>query len=161
MRIGVKRTWTQRVGRRGAALLFFALLDIIYAFSLFSPPAEARRSPTLHYVAAVLPLRVWSVLWLGTGIVCLVNAFRVSDRVGFAAAIAIKMIWGMLFVGGVFVHLDRAYVSAAIWLCLAGWVAIISTWPEPPDLRPAVILRPAPVRVPESLAPRDLDGQEQ
>jgi hypothetical protein len=126
-RLGILR----RIGRRGAALLFFAFLDLVYSLSLLSPPAEARNNPSFRYIAAIAPLKFWAVLW-GIGfLACLFYAFRFSDRVGFAVAIAIKVLWGVLYlIGWMFFGLDRGYVSAAIWLSLAGWIAIISTWPD-------------------------------
>jgi len=131
-----RRFLVGRVGRRGAALVFFALLDFVYAFSLADPQPEARRSSTFRYVASIFPLWVWSVLWAIAGLACLISAFRTKDKIGFTAAIAIKTLWGFIFVvaaitGGV----DRAYVGATLWLCLAAWVAIISAWPEPPQLQ--------------------------
>lgn len=124
-----------RIGRRGASLLFFALLDIIYCISLLFPPKEAQTNPTFVFIKSVAPLGLWAALWAAAGILCLRDAFRASDKVGFAAAIAIKVLWGLLFIAGMFLHVERAYVSATIWLCLAGWVAIISSWPEPPPLK--------------------------
>ncbi len=118
------------IGRRGAALLFFAFLDFIYAYSLFNPAPEVRRTATVLFVEGLLPLWVWGAMWLAAGICCLTNAFRANDKVGFAAAIAIKTLWGLLFVVAMVAGLERAYVSAALWLVLAGWVGIIATWPE-------------------------------
>lgn len=126
----------ERVGRRGVSLLFFALLDLVYAASLAAPPAEARASPFLRVAAGLMPLPAWAVLWAVVGLVCLVSAFRVRDRVGFGGAIALKVLWGTVYVVAAFQHVPRAYLGAAIWLCLAAWVAIISTWPEPPNIRP-------------------------
>lgn len=128
----VTRFLAERVGRRGAALLFFALLDAVYAVSLLAPDRTSRRTATTLFVDSVAPLWVWGLLWAAAGVVCLAHAFRMSDRVGFAAAIAIKTVWGLLFVFAGFAGVSRAYVGAAIFLCMAVWVAIISSWPEPP-----------------------------
>ncbi len=128
----------RRIGRRGAALLFFAVLDLVYAFSLYFPAAEAKRSSSTRFLADVAPLPVWGTMWLLACFACAVNAFRVNDWTGFAAAISIKTLWGLLhLVGALFLSIDRAWVSAAIWLCTAGWLGIISSWPEPP-YRPKV-----------------------
>jgi hypothetical protein len=79
---------------------------------------------------------MWALLWGLVGVVCLVSAFRRADQAGFAAAISIKMLWGLLFAGGqVFAGLDRGYVSAAVWLALALLVALIAGWPEPQQNR--------------------------
>ena len=135
--VGLWRALLRRVGRRGAALLFFAFLDLVYSVSMFNPPREALRSPTLLFVDSILPLWAWGVLWGITGLICLIHAFRINDKIGFTAAITLKTLWGSIFVYAAAAGLiDRAYVSAAIWLSLAGWVGIIATWPEP-TVRPA------------------------
>lgn len=122
-----------RIGRRGAALLFFAMLDLIYGISLLFPPTEAKLSPTFLFIQRVAPLYAWASLWFGVGLVCLVGAFQFRDRWAFAAAMGLKTLWGVTFLlGWLLLDLERGYVSAIIWLAMAGWVYIISTWPEPP-----------------------------
>lgn len=120
------------VGRRGTALLFLAFVDFVYAFSLASPPKVARSNPAFLYVASVAPLWLWSVLWGAVGLVCLWNAFQIKDRVGFAAAMGIKVLWASVFIGAQVAGVERAYATAVVWLGFAGWIAVISTWPEPP-----------------------------
>lgn len=122
----------RRIGRRGTALLFFAFLDSVYAYGLYHPAPEYRRTSSVLFLEAIAPLQLWGTLWLIAGILCLINAFRINDRIGFAGAIAVKVLWGLLFLAGALVvHLDRAYISATLWLCMAGWIAIIASWPEP------------------------------
>lgn len=126
------RCFWSRIGFRGSALLFFAVLDGVFAFSYFNPPPEQRQAASLRYVADVAPLWFWGALWGAVGLLCLICAFRRHDKTAFAAAIAVKILWGGLYLSGAFVaHLERAYVSAGLWLCIAGFVAIISAWPEP------------------------------
>ncbi len=141
----------ERIGRRGAALAFFALLDLVYAYSLFFPAAETRRTSTTRFIESVAPLPLWGALWAGAGLACLVCVLRVYDRIGFAATMAVQTLWGLLFAVATVVGVERAYLSAALWLCAAGWVAIISGWPEPPrgpatgdpvEARPAGMRRP-------------------
>ena len=122
-----------QVGRRGVALLFFALLDSVYCYSLLFPDAAARRSGSLYYLSGIAPLWFWGVLWGVAGLICAIHAFRINDRFGFAAAICIKMLWGGLMMSASIIgDVERAYVSGTIWLCVAGWLGVISTWPEPP-----------------------------
>lgn len=129
LRVG-NRIWSM-LGFRGSALLFFAVLDFVIGFSYLCPPPLQRQTPGLRYLAELAPLWVWGWLWLAVGVICLLFAFRRHDKVAFAAAIGVKILWGGLYIGGVFAHLERAYVSAGLWLCIAGFVAIISAWPEP------------------------------
>lgn len=126
----------QRLGRRGAALLFFGLLDVAYALNLFFPAPQARRSSSVTFLADVMPLWAWGLLWSIPAVLCLSLAWTRRDQAAFASAIAIKCVWGLttLF-GGLSGAIERAYVSVAIWLALAAFVAIISSWPEPPSIR--------------------------
>lgn len=122
----------RQVGRRGAALLFFAALDIVYCHALLFPSRRARDSDSLQYLARILPLWVWAAIWGTVGVLCLVQAFRRKDSLAFSVAIGVKVLWGLVslfgwLLGGV----DRGYVTAAIWLAFAGFVAIIASWPEP------------------------------
>ena len=128
------RALRHRVGYRGSALLFFAVLDLIYGFSLLAPSRRARQSDTLQLVADIAPLWAWAALWTAVGLVCLWQAFRHRDRVAYTAAIGIKVLWGLIMLGGwLFVDLDRGYVSAAVWLAMAAFVGILGVRPEPPD----------------------------
>jgi hypothetical protein len=123
----------QRVGHRGSALLFFALLDIVIGLSLLAPSRQARHTDSLVYLASILPLWVWSIAWGAVGVTCLVYAGRRRDQVAFSAAIGIKVLWGLVSLGGWLLgEVDRGYVSAAVWLAMAAFVAIIGAWPEPP-----------------------------
>lgn len=131
-RWGVRHFITRRVGRRGAALLFFGFLDVVFAFSLFRPLPDQQRLPATVFIAHIFPLWLWGTLWLIAGLLCLFYAFRSQDRTAFAAAIAIKVLWGLVYLlGQILAGVERAWLGAALWLSLAGWVYIISTWPEP------------------------------
>ena len=120
------RALTQRIGRRGAALLFFTLLDFVYAIALLNPPPgdvpEAYRWPQ-----EIMPLSLWALLWGGVGAVCLVCAFLPRDSIGFTAAVALKLTWGAMalwsWLAGV---APRGYVSAVIFLGFAAFVYLIA-----------------------------------
>jgi hypothetical protein len=119
-------------GRRGMALLFFAMLDAIYGLSLIIPDQATRAGDQFRWLSSIAPLWGWASLWFAVSLACLVAAFQTFDRVGFTAAIFLKLMWGLLTLTGWLVAgVDRGYVSAAIWLTAAGFVWIISGWPEP------------------------------
>lgn len=109
-------------------MLFFALLDLVYATSLLGAPS----SGPYRFLAAMLPLAAWSALWAAVGLLCAIQAFLPSDRAAFAAAMLIKVVWGMVqLIGWAVGDLDRGYVGAAVWLALAAFVHVIAGWPEP------------------------------
>lgn len=122
------------VGRRGRVLLFFGALDVIYGLSLAAPDAATRRAPLFTWLAHIAPMWAWAGIWGGVGVLLLWQAFCQQDRAGYAAAIGLKIGWGLVCLGGwLFGGVDRGYVSAAIWLAAAFLVGVISGWPEPND----------------------------
>lgn len=126
------RRLRQRVGRRGASLLFFALLDFVYCQGLLFPSREARASSSFDFFADVLPLWVWGAMWGLVGLVCLVFAFRKHDQPAFASAMGLKVLWCGMYVGAQWTGaVERGYIAAAIWLALAALVGLLSSWPEP------------------------------
>jgi hypothetical protein len=127
----VNRLVSGRLGRRGLSLLFFGVLDLIYAFSLANPDAESRKGSFLTAVAGLAPLWVWSVMWAIVGVLCLIHAFRRDDRIGWTGAIFLKVIWAATcLIAWIAGGADRGYVSAAIWAAAAGFVWVISGWSE-------------------------------
>lgn len=135
------------VGKRGRMLLFFGFLDVVYALSLTAPDQTTRRLPMFVWLAQIAPLYVWASAWGAVGLVCLWQAFRRQDRIGYAAAIGLKIFWGIVCLGAwLFGHVDRGYVSAAIWLGLAYVVSVIAGWAEPGDGKGPTWIRPSSSR---------------
>jgi hypothetical protein len=115
----------RRIGRRGAALLFFALLDFVYAYALLTTP----RPLTAFYawMAEILPLPAWAFCWAAVGLICLYYAFMTRDTAAFMFAVALKVGWGLpaLF-GWIHGSVPLGYISAVIWLAFAAFVYLIA-----------------------------------
>jgi hypothetical protein len=110
-----------RVGRRGEVLLFFALLDGVFAYAVFNPRRPL--NPQYVWLDSVLPLWVWGTLWAVTAAIALVYAFQPRDTLAFTVCISIKVGWGLLSLFGWIAGADdRGYVSAMIWLGFAYFV---------------------------------------
>lgn len=115
----------QRVGRRGAALLFFTLLDLIYSANLLTQPQPL--TPFYAWMNHVAPLPVWAACWGMVGVICLVHALRTYDTTGFMFAVGLKVAWGLLsFTGWAAGAVDRGWVSGVIWLAFAAFVGLIA-----------------------------------
>jgi hypothetical protein len=125
----LRRLWCA-VGRRGTCLLVFAFLDFTFGYSYLHPLPEARRSSGVHFLDSIAPLWAWGAMWTVVGVVLLVQAFMRNDKIGFACAAGVKVLWALLYMLGAFMGVERAWLSAALWLAIAGWVGVISTWPE-------------------------------
>lgn len=124
----------QKVGRRGALLLFLGVLDVIYAYSLAHPTAESIHSQTYMYLASIGGLNLWAILWAITGLLALFYAFRRNDAPAYTACTAIKILWAVIFfLGWLFAGVERGYLSTAIWGSFAGIIWMISSWPEVPS----------------------------
>lgn len=120
-----------RIGRRGASLLFLALLDTVYGAGLAFITDLGRVNATYQFVAKVAPLEAWAAAWFVVGAVCLAQAFTLRDQLAFGCAVALKMTWGGVTLLGWLLHgVPRGYISATIWLAFGAWVFIISGWSE-------------------------------
>lgn len=125
------------VGRRGAVLLFLALLDFVYAFSLCRPASPL--TAQTQFLVDVAPLDAFALAWAVVGILCLAGAFFRRrwpwfDVWPFLGAIMIKIFWAvMLGLAWMVAGVERGWVSAAVWLALAALVVALAGWPEPAD----------------------------
>jgi hypothetical protein len=123
--VAVTSTIGARIGRRGAALLFFVTLDSIYAIGLLFAPRPL--VPFYAWMNTVMPLPLWAAGWAVVGLVCLVYAFQAYDTPAFMAAVGLKVAWGILsLLGWINGAIDRGYVSAVIWLAFACFVFLIA-----------------------------------
>lgn len=110
-------------------MLFFAELDLVYAWTLAtSTPVNANTALNRHF-ADMMPLRWWAVLWAVIGVGCLVEAFLPVDKYGYEASWLLYSLWGGLAaVGALFADVPPS--APAIWLSLAGLVWRLSKWTD-------------------------------
>jgi hypothetical protein len=95
-RVALAVEWLRRrLGFRGAALLSFGLFDVVWASSLVDPVASRplKTAPTYRVVVGLAPLWVWAAVMAGIGLLLFVQAWMVDDRLAYAAAIGIKLVW--------------------------------------------------------------------
>lgn len=130
----------RRVGRRGASLGFVGLLCLAVAGSLLFAPPGLAATPAYTVLTVIAPLPVWALAWYATGALCLLQMFARSDRVAFAAATALLLLYGLIHLISTFTGDNPlGWVGGAVWLAFGGWIALIATWPEcahQPDLLP-------------------------
>lgn len=121
------------VGRRGTALLFFAGVFSSYGVSLLHPTEEAPRTAVFRWFGEVMAMSYWGALWVACAVVCVGAAMlrgHHSDWIGYASAIGITAVWGLLCLWG-WASADLQLSSVGIWLGFAGFVCLIAGWPEP------------------------------
>ncbi len=114
-----------RLGRRGAALLFFTVLDLVYCVGLLSTPQPL--VPFYAWMDGIMPLPVWAAYWGFVAAVCAFYAFRTHDTAAYMAAVALKVAWGLLsLLGWLAGAVDRGWINAMIWLAFACLVYLIA-----------------------------------
>lgn len=127
------RNLTQQIGRRGSYLLFLALLDLIYAFGLNTQTVRSSGNPTTLFLASIMPLTIWSLIWTLVALTCLTHALqpRPKDMPAFYLAMALKIFWAVVFLAGWLLgSVERGYLSTAIWGAFALITLLISGWRE-------------------------------
>lgn len=119
----------RRIGRRGAALAFFALVDYVFAWTMIAAPSPDR--PSARWIASIMPPWCWAAVWLTVGVVVTVGVFRICDREAFAAAIGVKVLWATVhLVGWVAGQNPLGWVTAVVFYAFAAFVWLIAGWPE-------------------------------
>lgn len=125
----------RHIGRRGAFLLFLALLDAVIGYSLRAPlPYGLTTRQVYGTFVQIMPIGAWAEAWNTTGLVLLVAAFwRRLRPVAFALAAMLKTAWASVYLYG-WVSGDplmvRGYLQASIWLSFAVMILLVSGWRE-------------------------------
>lgn len=121
----------RRVSRRGYALLFFAQIGLAFGYSLAAP--QNPPSASSKFAASIMPLWAWATLWIGTALICIGYAFTRADKLAFSLMMGTVTAWGLVNLGGFITGQNpRGWVGAAVFLGLASFVYIISSWPDLP-----------------------------
>ena len=114
-----------RIGRRGAVLLLFAVVDFAYGSSLIAPSADSLALESTIWRQHYAPTWVWGAGWLITGGYLTIGAFMKHDELAYAAAIGWKIIWALTTLASwAFGGVERGWVAAFIWGVVAGLVAV-------------------------------------
>lgn len=131
------RRLRDRVGRRGASLLFVGVLSLVLTASILTAGPAQLSSPTYAVLSALAPLPVWAAGWGLSVLVCWVQAFMAMDRIAFAVSTAMWWAYGIAYlVGSVSGANPRGWVLGLVWIGFGGWLNLIATWPESADFRP-------------------------
>lgn len=120
------------LGRRGAILLSYGTVWSLYGYGqLISPPTA---QPGLTLAMQMLPLTVWGLLWIATGLLALAAAAlpQGADWFGFVALVLIVLPWTLSYlVSWMQGDFPRGWVAAAVWGAIAVPVIVTAGWREP------------------------------
>jgi hypothetical protein len=117
-----------RIGRRGSYLLFLALVDVLYGYSLL-----VYMGPSYPRLDLFFSAHTWGWIWIIAGLFIAQQAFTRVDRLGFVVAVVIKFVWGAIAFYDFILnphHDPLGWVSAVIWFGFGALTAIVSYWPE-------------------------------
>jgi hypothetical protein len=121
-----------RLGYRGAFLLFLAAIDVVYGWFLVNPTPEQTRTSQFVWRDHIMPTEAWGVIWLTVAFILAVSAFLKQDRIGYAAAIALKLGWAFIAaVAALSGSVQGGWSSVAIWGGFAGLTIMESGRAEP------------------------------
>lgn len=119
-----------RLGRRGAILLAFGAIYLVYGYALLTAPP---RLGTLLYI----DYHWWAWLWIGGGGLGILHSWARKpgrDTAGFVAIVAPPLVWTVGYI-----HLwifgpdpgAQAWKAVGIWAALAIATMVCAGWPEP------------------------------
>lgn len=121
-----------RIGRRGASLGFFALVDVVHAIAI----AYAPLTGSYPFLSTLLPLWAWALPWVVVGMLCALSAPARQDRIAFVAASALSVGWAAVHLAGWVVgEIPRGYLGGVVWGGYAAFIQVIAGWAENPRRR--------------------------
>lgn len=130
------RAFRYRLGRRGAFLLSFGFINVVYGVAILRSPVGAVRATGLEVLTRLMAIQDWGWLWIGSGIVAAAFAQRRQGRdgPGFLAAMAVPLLWMTSYLAAAIRERQELLAYGAV--IYGVWIAalfIASGWPEPPN----------------------------
>lgn len=126
--------------RRSLVLLVFGTLFVLIGISYLDQADQLTSSPAAAqaYTAhlALFDLKVWALLFIGTGAAGIFGGLRMRHEVGYTALMVMATWWGAEFVGSAIVTgTGRPVLGALVWIGLSAALLIIVGWPDPAEIR--------------------------
>ncbi|MFJ2676411.1 hypothetical protein [Streptomyces sp. NPDC087525] len=134
MRRRALRRAARILGRRGAFLLSFGGLWLLYGFGQLMEPLPDTRG--IRLLLRLMPLDAWAVCWIVAGLFAVVAACLPQglDWFGFPALLLIVVPWMLSYFFSWWPLGDnpRGWVTALIWAVATVPVIVVAGWREPP-----------------------------
>lgn len=125
-----------RFGRRGAALVLFAFVSLVYGFAVAGsdPPR-----PGLEPITRIVELPTLAFCWIFSGVIAIALSILRRSWLGYVVLMPMPIAWAgsytvsfILQATGTHEGSSTAWAGALVWGLLVGLLGIITGWPEPP-----------------------------
>jgi hypothetical protein len=132
-------------GKRSKFLIIHAVVYTLIGYSYISinPPTGSTRAATFAWLPDWFPTGMVGWAWVIAAAFALWSSVERtpprSDRLGFAALVAMSLCWAMMFlISWIKGHAPTGWVSAAVYAGYAAVIMLIASWPNPvqPTLPP-------------------------
>ena len=110
---------------RVAALIILGLGTVIRGIAYIPGPDVL----VLTYVDGLIPLQLWSAIWIGTGVLILLGIWhRYLARIGLNVAASMWLVWSVSYLLTWFSNMEgpRYWITAASMATLAGLIYIVA-----------------------------------
>lgn len=113
-------------------LITMGLLSLLFAYAYGVAKVPPNTKTNLSTALEVLPLKVYALMWLATGLYCILAAVTAHRIGGFVVSMFAYTLWGMIYLIG-WLHGDpgRGWLSAGVFGTLAGAIYCVSGLVDP------------------------------
>jgi hypothetical protein len=129
----VVRRAARRVGHRGALLILLGGIALLYGVSLITTPPTPHPLG-LHLLLGLMGLHGWGATLAAAGVIAVLCAplGQGRDWLGYAALVLVWLPWSLSYFVSWWPQGEnpRGWVSALVFLALAGVPAVGATWEE-------------------------------
>lgn len=135
-------TAVRGIGRRGAVLVLFACVYIVFGFAIAG--VEPAR-PGMELVTRWVPLSTLGFFWILSGVIAVGLSAPSRSWAGYGTLMAMPLLWGLtnaaayiiyacnyLFGSALPYGASIAWAGALVWGLIVGVLGIVAGWPEVP-----------------------------
>lgn len=125
----------RRVGRRGAILVLLGSIAALYGYALINQPIPS--SVGIRLLLQVMPMAGWGWAMLAVGVLAVACAplRQGADWPGFTGLVLVWTPWSLSYLVSWWLGENpRGWISATIFVALAGVPAVVAGWSEVPRL---------------------------